>query len=608
MDASDQLLLSLKSWPTTDSSLNTIAALIPRIQVERGSFRDTTEALLEAEVLAQNGSKQNDSDDKKEDEGVGALALNMQEKPMDDKERREQLQRAREEIIAEIQMALHEATVTLDFLSLIASLHNPENAYLTLTHGLKDVIPVKSMGVEKINTKYPPQVIQDDKLISQGWKTEGLNSAADAMLKAAARLKTESEKEKRYWEQIMSIRDEGWTICKLPSQRNTLGVRYGFAEAAPEYKEKGIGALRRGEDGSIDMEDINASRAGRKAVRVKILDGGKVTGQSRPSKSRADNPTLKDKIETARDFIYEDELFFEIMKEARLIANQGIMTSEDAVTIAITAERSVQIDTAPIDEEPLSTDVNDDLAQAVGLALRILLSYGHRLNLRRRSKPQPPLHQRKLQPQTLPLLRPIATHLCHSEQSKHLLKFCGRIRDIAHSAGLPANFVMSPLKNCKPSNMKDIESSIETLLAALETEAVLELPGGWRVSIIMRTSLMFPPYGTVYAVIASHDGVCARLMGRHSIPTTSELESYLLWCLERSVVNAIRVMPNQGWEQLAQGNTMEKNDEKCVKRITVHVEKAGLHLRWGYAGGRDSEYIWNGSGVDKDLAGILREI
>lgn len=126
-------------------------------------------------------------------------------------------------------MARYEATVALDFLSLIASIHNPENAYTTLTPGLKEVIPPNSMGVEKVSTKYPPQIIQDDRSISQGWKMEGLNSAGDAMLKAATRLRTESEKEKRYWEQIMSIRDEGWTICKI-KDRNMLGVRYGLAE------------------------------------------------------------------------------------------------------------------------------------------------------------------------------------------------------------------------------------------------------------------------------------------------------------------------------------------------------------------------------------------
>ena len=155
--------------------------------------------------------------------------------------------------------------------------------------------------------------------------------------------------------------------------------------------------------------------------------------------------------------------------------------------------------------------------------------------------------------------------------------------------------------------MKDIESSIDLFLGTLETEAILELPGGWRVTIVMRTTLSHPFYGTGYLVTASHDGVCARLMGRNNITTITELESYLLWCLERSVVNAIRLMEGQGWEQLAQGNSMERNRGKIVK-IKLYADKGGLHLRWGYAGGRDSEYVWIGSKKDKNLGNLLREI
>lgn len=384
MDQTDKLLLSLKSWPTSDPAAVSVAALIPRIQLERGSFRDTTEELLKKEIAAQADTSSGKPEEINlvEVEDLTSEAQNGVDKPIDDKERLEILARGREEIITEIQwvvehfplfqinlsyytyrMAQHEATVALDFLSLIASLHNPEMAYSTLTPGLKEVIPIKAMGVEKVTTKYPPQVIQEDRLISQGWKMEGLNSAGDAMLKAASRLQTESEKEKRYWEQIMSIRDEGWTICKHPTQRNTLGVRYGFAEsrilfsaqkgdellilriykAATNFENKGFGALRRGEDGGIDMEDPNASWA-RKGVRVRIVDHGIITGQARPSVHQAQNPTLQDKIQIARDFIYEEELFFEILKEARHMASQGITTSEDTVSIDMKAGRSIHID------------------------------------------------------------------------------------------------------------------------------------------------------------------------------------------------------------------------------------------------------------------------
>lgn len=114
--------------------------------------------------------------------------------------------------------------------------------------------------------------------------------------------------------------------------------------ATSEFENKGVGALRRSEDGSIDMEDPNAIKGERRAVRVKVVQGGVLTGHARPSGNRAEIPMLKDKIETARDFVYEEELFYEIMREARHLASQGITTSEDAVTIDLRTGTYIQID------------------------------------------------------------------------------------------------------------------------------------------------------------------------------------------------------------------------------------------------------------------------
>ncbi|KAI5794389.1 subunit 17 of mediator complex-domain-containing protein [Peziza echinospora] len=652
MDESDHLLLSLKSWPSPDPATTSIQALLPRIQQERGSFRDTTEASLEAEIAAgfdmtTEGQANESAGKAKAGDGSGTAVV--EDELAQEKAAAEALALGRAEIIHEITSAHNEAMIALDFISLMVSLNNPELGFTTMSPGLKEVVPLGSMGIEKVHTKYPPALTQEERLVCQGWKLEGLNSAADSMMNAAKRLKVETEKETRYWKQILSIRDEGWTICKLPRERNTLGVRYGFAEAAPEFKERGVGALRRAEDGSIDMEDINASRAARRAVRVRIVDNGKVTGVSRPSGNRAIKPTLKDKIETARDFIYEDELFFEIMREARNLANLGIKTSESLATIELKQGRSVQIDMAPIDEDPITTGPSDPLAQAIALALRLLLSYGHRNNLRRRSKPQPPMVPRKPPNPPLHLLRPIAIHLLHQESTAHFLQLCDHLRALTVSTGLlpasttatttttsatdPSSFLtLHPLKNIPihhkqptttktttsssssssttTNSQKEIEALLEVFLSRLETEAILSFPGAWRLSIFIRTIITHPYYGTGYIITPTHDGVCAQLTGRTNIADQAELESHLMWCLERSVVNAIRLEMGDTWKQLAQGNSMEKSDGKTVKKITVHVGRSGLHLRWGMVGGRDKEYVWNGQGEggEKTLWEVLREI
>lgn len=240
--------------------------------------------------------------------------------------------------------ARNEALLGLDYVSFLVSLHNPDTGNLSMSPALKQSVPAGSLGFDKIQRKLDPKALKDDETVSRAWKIEGLNSAADAFLAASRKLGDEVEKEGRYWEQVLAIRDEGWVITRMPRERQTLGVRYGFAESAAEYKNKGIGALRRGEDGRVVMDDVATTGSrGKAMLRVRVLENGEVKGVSIQGGNKRTG-SVKDVIERARNFVYEDELFFEIMREARIMANQGIRTSEDGVTIQLGEYRSISID------------------------------------------------------------------------------------------------------------------------------------------------------------------------------------------------------------------------------------------------------------------------
>lgn len=71
---------------------------------------------------------------------------------------------------------------------------------------------------------------QTDELVSVGWKMQSLDSVADALLKSAMRLEQEIERETKYWGQVLAVKEHGWSLCRLPREKHTLGVRYGFAE------------------------------------------------------------------------------------------------------------------------------------------------------------------------------------------------------------------------------------------------------------------------------------------------------------------------------------------------------------------------------------------
>lgn len=248
------------------------------------------------------------------------------------------------------------------------------------------------------------------------------------------------------------------------------------------------------------------------------------------------------------------------------------------------------------------------MAQSIALALRILLSYNHRLSLKARSKPPPPISNLKPSRAPLLLLRPVTTHLCHHQHQQHLTRILSKLRSFALTAGLePASYTVSPLSNTLDSELNDVDSVVETFLHLLVSETTASLPGGWVLGITMRTNLR-PVLGTQYVVTTSHDGVAARLMGENRFSTAEEMASYLYWCLERSVVNWIRLhsesqSENKRWVQVAQGNDL--SCDGGGKKVRIEVDSVGLAVTCGSTGGRDEKAVWDGSDTGRTLAEFL---
>ena len=124
-----------------------------------------------------------------------------------------------------------ESSQALNFISLLLSKYNPVQAQLTLDPYFKQNVPIGSLGAEIMQT---PQVSEEDKrdteLVSIGWRLQSLGKTADSLLAAATRLEREMDHDARYWEEILAIKESGWSLCRMPREKHTLGVRYGFAE------------------------------------------------------------------------------------------------------------------------------------------------------------------------------------------------------------------------------------------------------------------------------------------------------------------------------------------------------------------------------------------
>lgn len=130
-----------------------------------------------------------------------------------------------------LRQAYTESMYALDFVSMILSRYSPRQAEISTSPFLKQHIPLGSIGAEVVQT---PQVTdvkkEDDNLVCVGWKLQALTKSADALFQSAARLKQEMEEEARYWKQLVAIKNKGWAVCRMPRERHTLGVRFGFVE------------------------------------------------------------------------------------------------------------------------------------------------------------------------------------------------------------------------------------------------------------------------------------------------------------------------------------------------------------------------------------------
>lgn len=138
-----------------------------------------------------------------------------------------------------LRQAHYSAAIALDFVSLLLSKDAPVQANLSLTKDLRDAVGMGTLGADKLqNSRLTNAQKLDNKQIAKGWKTQSLNKTVDSILASATRLEKEIESETKYWEQVLAVSDNGWAVCRLPNDKHTLGVRYGFSECRSTIIQK----------------------------------------------------------------------------------------------------------------------------------------------------------------------------------------------------------------------------------------------------------------------------------------------------------------------------------------------------------------------------------
>ncbi|KAJ6115438.1 Mediator complex subunit Med17 [Penicillium sp. IBT 16267x] len=498
---SESFTLPLRPILEKQDRRDTLPVEISQINSHWGSFREVNEEILRTRI-----AEEKERDDTQEsDDG------DQEDGDVDTTERLEQLYKKRAEITQFAVQSHMEAMFALDFISLLLSKNAPRQAETSMSPYLKQIAPLGSLNTDVVNP--PPKsesATKDVSAVSRGWRIQNFNSASSKLLKAAARLETEVASESRYWNEVLAVKDKGWKICRLPRERQALGVQYGFIEATPVFRDRGLASLRRSENGSLVL-DKGLIPSGARFVRVRVKQGSHISSSTRPSASTSnDAESIEHRILQARDSVFEEELFHELVREARSMASSGVTTRQNLIQVPASEDLEILLDLVDADDETLDADEDSTatdklLADGLAHSMRILLAFAHRQNLRRRTQVPPPLTSKKRTTPEYHLIRPALAYFQHLAQLRQLESFIREIYGVLRSSGLDIpewttnTFTNGPLPSF--SSATPLEALIQKFLMPIESvlRGNLSTPDSF-FSITIRTNLSAPPFSTHYDV------------------------------------------------------------------------------------------------------------
>ncbi|KAL2826305.1 mediator of RNA polymerase II transcription subunit 17 [Aspergillus cavernicola] len=495
----DHFSLPLRPVIEKRDSSDSLPGDIAQINAQWGSFRELNEVSLREKIEAEK-----DKDPwAEEDEGDKEAA------ELDSSERMDLLYKRRAEIIQFALQAHMETSFALDFVSLLLSKHNPRQAETSMSPFLKTAAPLGSLNSEIVNP--PPRSdasLKDVKSVSRGWRLQNFNNAASKLLNAGSRLETEVVAETKYWDEVLAVKEKGWKICRLPREGQALGVQYGFLEATPIFRDRGLAALRRADDGRLVLDKGLIPRKAQ-GVRVRVKHKGHIAGCSKVYRPSQDAESIESRILQARDTLFEEELFHELIREARILGSQGVTTRQNLVQVPVCDEQEILLDLVDWDQdhapEETASSERNVLADAIAHSIRILLTYAHRQNLHRRTQLPPPLAPKRRPVPEYQILRPIMAYLQHKSHIQWLESLLSDLRRVLESAGITCDFHathFSSIGTLQPSNLiPKVEALARVFLAPFEStfSGTLATPqSSFRVRI--RTNPAVPPFGTFYEI------------------------------------------------------------------------------------------------------------
>lgn len=492
--------LSLRPFPVADKKPNNVYDFLQRVNTTQvGGFRALSEAKLREELAKkkrQDGIEQDDDDESSSEE---------------DGEPAPDIATAREEILQDLHAGLFNAGTTLDFLSLLLSKHNPTQATLTLSKQTRDLLGIGTLMSDRLEEKTTDEAkVKEQETVSQGWTLLEVNRTRDAAEEASAFLQQEVEAESKYWEDVAGVQGSGWAICKMPREPHTLGVRFGFSESSADFQSTGLAPMRRGDDGSVQL-DMGQLGGVSERIMVTYEQSGTVLGRSSIGTQPSLDAPLESRVLEARNTLFAQELWFELGRESRTLGAYDVRMKGSSLICKLDHQEdlNIRVELMSLDDAPLPDESLPDnhIAESISLGLHLLLSFSHRQSEMRRSQPRQPGAPRKPQNETPALLRPIIARSVYNRSIAQTTRFVGALTQSLKKAGLEATFTLQTpepptipeVKNKNPNAHSVAGSVIQQLIKVQPFRIDLTILPGASLTIEALT-FSIPAIATLYKV------------------------------------------------------------------------------------------------------------
>lgn len=432
-----------------------IADLLPQILIERQSFLNISEEQLEQEIAAKNAARDNpEADEMNVDEPMNqASGEGENQTEADEQDQGEDafqtFQKQKFELLGHINSAMNETSLSLDFVSLLMSINKPNITKSTISPHLSENVPLGSLSSDRLKIDPESENLewsekskkrQKPEFIGLGWKYQSLNHIRDLFKTSGDQLRQQVDIERVYWRMINQVLGHGEVLFRVRDPMNgsrAIGVKYGYGDSGSSYFDKGMAVLRKDErSGELTFSPImtgnnKISTKTNKFVRVRILskidDDFMLTGQSLFEKDMlnqsSDSRVIND-IERARYFLFEEDLFYHLIREAKNLINYNVTIISNKIIIEI-HDQVVEIESVVYDEsneeelENIYQNINQESsknnkkAQAVLTFLKLMLCCYYNYNLELKQK-IPTSYTKWKQSNSHPLiLRPLIGHIRH---------------------------------------------------------------------------------------------------------------------------------------------------------------------------------------------------